>query len=151
MTPRGQRPEQPGDSPGFLLWRVTLRWQRLVTAALRPLGLTHVQFVLLATVRWLADHDRDRGSPSQRQVAATAGVDVMMASQVLRVLEKRTLVSRSADPADARVRLVRLTVEGQQLATSALDAVEAVDAGFFARADGSLLATLRALDDVDDD
>ena len=75
----------------------------------------------------------------------------MMASQVLRVLEKRTLVSRSADPADARVRLVRLTVEGQQLATSALDAVEAVDAGFFARADGSLLATLRALDDVDED
>ena len=149
MTPRWRRPEQPGDSPGFLLWRATLRWQRLVTAALRPLGLSHVQFVLLATLSWL-DHDHDGGSPSQRQVAATAGVDVMMASQVLRVLENRGLVSRRADPADARARLVSLTLEGSELATRALDVVEAVDAGFFARADGSLLATLRALDDVDD-
>jgi hypothetical protein len=36
------------ESPGFLLWRTALRWQRLVTSALRPFNLTHVQFVLLS-------------------------------------------------------------------------------------------------------
>ena len=35
------------ESPGFLLWRTALRWQRLVTSALRRFNLTHVQFVLL--------------------------------------------------------------------------------------------------------
>ena len=43
----------PEDSPGFLLWHVTLRWQRDIAAALAPLDLTHVQFVLLATTWWL--------------------------------------------------------------------------------------------------
>lgn len=42
-------PDGPATSPGFLLWHVTLRWQRAITAALRPLDLTHVQFVLLAS------------------------------------------------------------------------------------------------------
>jgi hypothetical protein len=42
-------PEGPAASPGFLLWHLTLAWQRAVTAVLEPLDLTHVQFVLLAT------------------------------------------------------------------------------------------------------
>ena len=46
-------PLDPDDSPGFLLWHVTLRWQRDIAAALAPMGLTHVQFVLLATCWWL--------------------------------------------------------------------------------------------------
>src|SRR5262249_4571528 len=44
--------EQAPLSLGFLLWHATLRWQRLLSAALRPLGLTHVQFVLLAVLWW---------------------------------------------------------------------------------------------------
>ena len=41
-------PLDPEESPGFLLSHVTLRRQREVAAALAPLNLTHVQFVLLA-------------------------------------------------------------------------------------------------------
>ena len=33
-------PIDPNDSPGFLLWHVTLRWQRDIAAALAPLDLT---------------------------------------------------------------------------------------------------------------
>ncbi|BCW81807.1 hypothetical protein NicSoilC5_38260 [Arthrobacter sp. NicSoilC5] len=39
-------PLNPGESPGFLLSRATLRWQREGAAALAPTDLTHVQFVL---------------------------------------------------------------------------------------------------------
>jgi hypothetical protein len=38
---------EPGNSPGFLLWRVSLRWQRLMTATLRPFGLSKAQLVSL--------------------------------------------------------------------------------------------------------
>ena len=72
---------RPDSSPGFLLWRTTLRWQRAVAAALKPLGLTHVQFVLLASVWWLTEQARTPADlPSQAQVAAHAAVDVMMTS-----------------------------------------------------------------------
>jgi hypothetical protein len=59
----------PDTSPGFLLWRLTLRWQREIAAALDPLGLTHVQFVLLATTWWLNSAEQ---APNQLAVATAA-------------------------------------------------------------------------------
>ena len=80
----------PGASPGFLLWRTTLNWQRAMATTLKPLDLTHVQFVLLASVWWLAGQAKlGAGLPSQREVADHAGTDVMMTSQVLRTLERQ--------------------------------------------------------------
>lgn len=137
----------PGDSPGFLLWRTTLRWQRSITAALRPLELTHVQFVLLASVWWLADHADASQPPSQRQVADHAAVDVMMTSQVLRALEQRGLVARTSDASDARVKRLTVTAGGRRLAERAVTVVEAADAEFFGsvRRPGQLLDVLRQL------
>lgn len=60
----------PEQGPGFLLWRVTLSWQRQMRAALAPHGLTHVQFVLLASLWWLQEHGSD--GPSQAQLAEQA-------------------------------------------------------------------------------
>lgn len=91
--------QQPAQSPGFLLWHVTLRWQRDVTAALKPLGLTHVQFVLLATAWWLNTRDEQ---PSQVSLATEAGTDVKMASQVVRTLERKGLITRETRAADTR-------------------------------------------------
>ena len=73
----------PIDTPGFLLWHATLRWQRTVAAALAPLGLTHVQFVLLACTWWLNEHG---DPPNQLALATQAGTDVKMTSQVVRRL-----------------------------------------------------------------
>jgi DNA-binding MarR family transcriptional regulator len=116
-------------SPGFLLWHATLRWQRAVAAALRPLGLTHVQFVLLAGVWWLAQGDQ---RPNQRELADHAGTDRMMTSQVVRTLESRGLLLRGLDEVDARVRRLAVTPEGERLAVEAIAAVEATDEAYFA-------------------
>jgi len=121
-------PLDPDDSPGFLLWHVTLRWQRDITAALAPLGLTHVQFVLLATTWWLNSHGEE---PNQLALARQAGTDVKMTSQVLRKLETKGLVRRETDPADTRAKRLRVTGRGSQLAMQALAAVESADAKFF--------------------
>lgn len=118
----------PGESPGFLLWHATLRWQRGIAAALAPLDLTHVQFVLLACTWWL----NGRGEhPNQLAVARQAGTDVKMTSQVLRTLEAKGLVEREVDPADTRAKRLRVTAAGADLAPRAVAAVEQADTEFF--------------------
>jgi DNA-binding MarR family transcriptional regulator len=115
------------DSTGLMLWRVTNAWQAAQRAALRPFDLTHVQFVLLASLAWL---DAD-GPTTQRELSRHAGTDPMMTSQVLRTLERKNLVERRTHPTDARAKALRATPEGAELAARANAAVEAVDRRFF--------------------
>jgi DNA-binding MarR family transcriptional regulator len=120
---------EPTRSPGYLLWHATLHWQRRIGAALAPLKLTHVQFVLLASTWWL----NEKGErPSQVTLAAHAGTDVKMTSQVVRSLEAKGLVERAVDPSDTRARRLRVTRSGARLAPRAIAAVEQADAEFFA-------------------
>lgn len=137
--PLGSAFDAPEQSPGFLLWRVTMRWQREVRAALEPLGLTHAQFVLLAVAGWLG---RDGAPVTQARVAAQAAFDPMMTSQVLRTLERRGLLRRAPHPTDTRARHVSPTARGRALLPEAIRAVEAADRAFFAR-DGALERPLR--------
>src|SRR4051794_3311958 len=58
----------PDESPGFLLWQVTNRWQQAQRATLKAHDLTHVQFVLLATLSWQAAD----GPVTQKQLADAA-------------------------------------------------------------------------------
>ena len=116
------------SSPGFLLWRATLRWQRTMVEALTPFGITHVQFVLLASTWWLCENS---GPPRQRDLAEHAGTDPMMTSQVVRALEKAGLVTRTPDADDARAVRLAPTRAGKTLAPRAIAAVEAADRAFF--------------------
>ena len=145
-TPR-TRYTGPDHSPGFLLWRVTLSWQRAMRSALASHDLTHVQFVLLASVWWL---DENSGSaPTQAMLAQQVGTDPMMTSQVIRKLEQRGLITRTADPQDARARRLALTAAGRKLAARALADVEAADEHYFAplgRRRTDFVAALSALD-----
>jgi DNA-binding MarR family transcriptional regulator len=141
----------PDSSPGFLLWRVTLHWQRLVTEALRPFNLTHVQFALLSSAWWLSRADRDGqdgpegSSPNQLAIAAQAGTNVKMTSEVLRKLEDKGLIVQRTDPGDRRAKSVTITPEGIRLAEQAVVAVERVDAAFFSAAPSSVVGALQAL------
>ena len=145
MQPFSQH-QAPEQSPGFLLWRATLSWQRSIRAALAPHGLTHVQFVLLASLWWLQGHGTEL--PSQARLAEQAGTDPMMASQVIRKLAARGLLERRLDPADSRARRLALTAAGSVLLTGALADVEAADEAYFAALGpdrGSFLAGLARL------
>lgn len=115
------------QSPGLSLWQVTNRWQAAVRAALRPVGLTHVQFVLLASLAYL---DAD-GPVTQKQLADHAACDAMMTSQVLRALEEQGLVRREPHPTDRRARALVVTDAGRELADRAVRVVEAADREFF--------------------
>jgi DNA-binding MarR family transcriptional regulator len=135
-------PQGPAASPGFLLWHLTLAWQRAVTAVLAPLDLTHVQFVLLACAWWLGRHGQ---VPNQLQLARQAGTDVKMTSQVVRRLEAKGLLDRQVDPGDSRARRLHLTAEGQRLAQRAITAVEQADAQFFGTEAAALTGLLQRM------
>ncbi|MBE1710511.1 MULTISPECIES: MarR family winged helix-turn-helix transcriptional regulator [Mesorhizobium] len=129
----------PSESPGLLLWRTTMRWQRVMTAALAPLDLTHVQFVLLASAMWLG---RNGEPPNQVQLAAQAGTEVKMTSDVVARLEAKGLIAREADPRDSRAKVIRVTPAGAAAAQRAIVAVETADAAFFEQVDEAQLVGL---------
>jgi DNA-binding MarR family transcriptional regulator len=127
-TPSARVGREPCTSPGFLLWNAALAWQRSVTGALRPFGLTPVQFVILACV---ASFEDEGVRPNQLMICARARTGVTMTSQVLAKLVTARLVSRVPNPDDARANLVRVTRRGHLLVDSAGDVVAAVDNEFF--------------------
>ncbi|NLS19917.1 winged helix-turn-helix transcriptional regulator [Rhizobium sp. P40RR-XXII] len=129
----------PSESPGLLLWRTTMRWQRVMTAALAPLDLTHVQFVLLASAMWLG---RDGQPPNQVQLAAQAGTEVKMTSDVVTRLEAKGLIARETDPHDSRAKVIRVTAAGAAAAQRAIVVIETADAEFFEPVDEVQLAGL---------
>ena len=129
----------PSESPGLLLWRTTMRWQRVMTAALAPLDLTHVQFVLLASAMWLG---RNGEPPNQVQLAAQAGTEVKMTSDVVARLEAKGLIAREADLRDSRAKVIRVTPAGAAAAQRAIVAVETADAAFFEPVDEAQLVGL---------
>ncbi|BAL87761.1 putative MarR-family transcriptional regulator [Actinoplanes missouriensis 431] len=135
------RHDSADESPGLLLWQVTNRWQAAQRAALKPFELTHVQFVLLATLTYL----QESGAVTQKALAGMAATDPMMTSQVLRTLEGRDLVHRPPHPTDRRARAVAVTESGRELVNRAVVAVEECDATFFAALGSGLPAFTAAL------
>jgi DNA-binding MarR family transcriptional regulator len=134
----------PAESPGFLLWKVSNAWQRRQRAALLPFGLTHSQFVLLATATWFGAKE----TLTQARLAELSGVDPMTTSQIVRTLETADLLKRRDHPDDPRAKAIAVTDAGRERARKALVAVEDTDAAFFAplasRAD-RLVEMFRAL------
>lgn len=133
-----------GEFPGFLFYRASLRWQRTMTAALRPFGLTPVQWTLL-TDAWLLGIDGE--APSQRELAEYQGADTVMTGQVLATLEKRGLVVRARDATDKRVRRVSVTPEGADLGRRSFAVAVRADREFFSQIEDldSMMPLLREL------
>ena len=102
---------EPGPTPGFLVWRLSMKWRAAVDRAVEPLGLTHAQYSLLASLRGLQQSGR---RPSQRELADYTGLDAIYVSKLARALETGGLVERATDPADTRA--VRLSLSSRGIA-----------------------------------
>jgi len=150
MSRLDSRFEEADQSAGLLLWQVTNRWQAAQRAVLKPYGLTHVQFVLLASLAWYSSDEPDAAPISQKVLADHAATDPMMTSQVVRALEAKGWLTREPHPGDGRAFALRITAEGVALVQRANAAVEQCDEDFFgvlgARSAG-LRRDLRALRD----
>lgn len=133
--------EGPKQSPGFLLWHVSTSWRSSIEAILKTFGLTHPQFVVLATTGWLT---RNGDHITQVMIGKMAGLDPNTNSQIIKGLEEKDFVSRSPS-SDGRAKNVSLTLKGSQILEHALPEVEQADAKFFSileKEDNSFLISI---------
>jgi MarR family transcriptional regulator, organic hydroperoxide resistance regulator len=118
---------KPEDSPGYLLWHVSLAWRSLIEETLKPLNLTHPQFVVLATTGWLT---RNGEHINQINISQASGLDPNTTSQVLRGLELKNFIKRTRS-LNERSKNPELTDLGSKVLSKALPAVEKTDSHFF--------------------
>ena len=119
--------EGPKQSPGFLLWHVSTSWRGSIELMLKSIGLTHPQFVILATLGWLTR----KGDPvNQALIGKMAGLDPNTVSQIIRGLEQKELIAREKS-SDGRAKKPILTIKGSNILKRAMPAVETKDAEFF--------------------
>ena len=85
--------------------------------ALRPMGLTNFQFSLLMSL------NRPK-APTMGQVSSLLAMDRTTLTANLKPLERRGLLTVSADPEDRRSRLLALTPAGRSLLAAAMPAWE---------------------------
>ena len=100
-----------------------MKWQAAVDRAVAPLGLTHAQYSLLASLRGLT-HRGDR--PSQRQLADHIGLDAIFVSKLISTLERNGLVQRAQHPSDSRAVELTLTETGTEVIDRAIVTVLAL-------------------------
>ena len=118
----------PINDTGFLLWRLSNIWRKQINDAIAYLNLTHVQYLLLASIAQLEYKDK---LTSQKSIAQYARIDIMMTSKVLRKQEQRKLVNRRKYNLDGRVYLSTLTKKGLALLQEVTPIIKKVDRNFF--------------------
>ena len=104
-------------TPGYLVWRLSMKWRVAVDRALAPLGLTHAQYVLLASLYGM---ERAGLRPTQRELAEHTGLEALYASKLARGLDADGLIRRDRDPEDTRAIRLALTGRGHQVVRSAI-------------------------------
>lgn len=105
---------------GYLVWRLSIKWRAAVDRALAPLGLTHAQYSLLASLYGLS---RSGARPSQRELSDYCGLEPMYVSKLARALEGGGLVERAGNPADPRAVQLTLTERGVAVIVPAISRV----------------------------
>ncbi|WP_053760595.1 MarR family winged helix-turn-helix transcriptional regulator [Streptomyces sp. AS58] len=109
-----------GATPGFLVWRLSMKWRVAVDRAVAPLGLTHAQYSLVASLYGM---QRSGLRPSQRRLADHTGLEPLYVSKLARALEGAGLLERTRDPRDPRAVQLALTDEGRDVTRRAITVV----------------------------
>lgn len=108
-------------SPGFLVWRLSTKWRVAVDRAMTPLGLTHAQYALVASLYGM---QRRGERPSQRRLADHTGLEPLYVSKLARSLETAGLLERTRDPRDPRAVQLALTEQGHERTRQAIKVVQ---------------------------
>jgi DNA-binding MarR family transcriptional regulator len=97
-----------------------MKWRAAVDRAVAPFGLTHAQYVLLASLYGLA---QTGARPSQRQLADHTDLEPVYVSRLARALDEGGLIERVEAAADPRAVELTLTERGFDVVVQAIAAV----------------------------
>jgi DNA-binding MarR family transcriptional regulator len=116
------------ESTGFLLYNLTTLLQRRMKRELDTLDITHMQFVLLATLKRLSKNSK---TVTQIEIATESKADKMMVSKVLRTLQTKGFVTREEHSTDTRAKTILLTQSGNLMLNKGFTIVKKVEKEFF--------------------
>jgi DNA-binding MarR family transcriptional regulator len=88
-----------------------MKFRVAVDRALAPIGLTHAQYVMLASLYGM---ERAGEVPSQRELADYTGLEALYVSKLARSLDADGLIQRTRDAADTRTMRLELTDKGRE-------------------------------------
>ncbi|MFF4472824.1 MarR family winged helix-turn-helix transcriptional regulator [Streptomyces sp. NPDC001599] len=108
-------------TPGYLVWRLANKWRVAVDRAVSSLGLTHAQYVVVASLYGM---QRAGERPSQRRLADHTGLEALYVSKLARALEAAGLIERTRDPRDPRAVQLALTERGESVTREAVTVVQ---------------------------
>ena len=117
---------------GALVMSVSMKWTKAATEALRPFGISPVQYLFLHGVKSLTGDQ----PVTQSDVARYLSADVMLTSKHVRELEAKNLLARKPHPTDTRARSLELTKPGRTTIKKAAKALTKVDTDVFGDAGG---------------
>lgn len=98
-----------------------MKWRVAVDRAVGPLGLTHAQYAVMASLYGMS---RSGVQPSQRRLADHTGLEALYVSKLARALEAAGLVARTRDPHDPRAMRLSLTEQGHDVTHRAIKVVQ---------------------------
>lgn len=101
---------------GYVVWRLAMRLRVSMDRALAPLGLTHAQYSLIASLHGL----RASEAPTQKQLADLTGLEPMYVSKLARQLEAKGWVERVRDTKDTRAVRLAITPAGTEVTREAI-------------------------------
>ncbi|MEU6532277.1 MarR family transcriptional regulator [Streptomyces sp. NPDC046928] len=127
-------------TPGYLVWRLSTKWRVAVDRAVAPLGLTHAQYAVVASLYGM---QREGVRPSQRRLADHTGLEALYVSKLARSLEGAGLLERTRDPRDPRAVQLALTEQGRARTREAIDVVRGLHEQWLAPLGGLDSATTR--------
>jgi DNA-binding MarR family transcriptional regulator len=116
------------SSIGLSFVKVYNTWHRKIKEQLKTLNLTHPQYIVLASLGYLAQHQQE---VNQVDLARQSEIDVMTVSTIVKNLEKQHLIIRQPSLQDTRAKVVTITEKGQIILNQALPLVESIDTNFF--------------------
>ncbi|MGV9645109.1 MarR family winged helix-turn-helix transcriptional regulator [Streptomyces sp. NPDC003333] len=127
-------------TPGYLVWRLSTKWRVAVDRAVAPLGLTHAQYAVVASLYGM---QREGERPSQRRLADHTGLEALYVSKLARSLESAGLLERARDPRDPRAVQLALTERGRERTREAIEVVRGLHERWLAPLGGLDSATAR--------
>ncbi|NJM81356.1 MAG: winged helix-turn-helix transcriptional regulator [Tabrizicola sp.] len=113
--------EKQNPTIGSLIWHLSTRWRTEVDRTVAPLGLTHAQYTVLASLHAMTSQ------PTQRELADVVGLTPIYISKLIRSLESAGNLVRVPDPKDSRAVRLTLSDQGRECVVAARDSVRRLD------------------------
>lgn len=120
----------PEESSGLLLWQSTTLWQKMIKSNLENDGLSHIQFVVLASMSWFNEHHMETTQLALKNITK---LEKMTLSKALKELTQMGYVERFEHKTDTRAKIVQLTEAGKEKISKVVPRVEEADEAFFSK------------------